>query len=214
MDKWRLLLYYPLGTLPALFFSMRVLVQWMQSERAATSVVSALFWRLSLAGNLFSIAHYFLQLQLPFALFQAINAVISWRNLKLLYEGRVSALEAVRALIFALCSLLFLFSLFSYFSEGEVTWTFVPLHRVQIFWGWHLVGILGQSIFASRFWLQWWLAERKGESHLSSSFWWLCIAGNFLSLLYFTRIQDSVSLLTNSFSMIPAIRNLVLLRRG
>src|SRR5271168_975047 len=84
MEEWRFLLYYPLGLLPSLFFTLRFLIQWIQSERMKMSYVDALFWRLSIAGNLLLLSHYFLQGQYPFALIQTGNAVISWRNLNLM----------------------------------------------------------------------------------------------------------------------------------
>ncbi|MDP1834887.1 MAG: lipid-A-disaccharide synthase N-terminal domain-containing protein [Chlamydiales bacterium] len=219
MDEWRVLLYYPLGMLPALFFGLRVLVQWLQSERAGTSMVSALFWRLSLAGNLLSVAHYFIQLQFPFALFQTINAVISWRNLDLMRaEGAyVSTRGAIKVFLSCIALLTVCFVTLSLSTEGQIIWTRIPVHAwkttLHVSLAWHLVGTVGQCLFASRFWVQWWLAEKSHASHLGNAFWWLCIIGNLMSLLYFVRIDDTVSIMNNAFTVIPAIRNLILLAR-
>lgn len=221
MDDWRAILYYPLGILPALFFGLRILFQWVQSERVGQSVVFPLFWRLSLAGNLLAFVHYFIQLQFPFALIQAINAVISWRNLDLMRQPRslLTTKGALMLLGVTLTALTTGFALQGLLWGGDVEWTRVPVKM----WGsaaqlshpfiWHIVGSIGGCLFASRFWVQWWLAEMEQQSSLSSAFWWLTIWGNVLSLIYFARIGDTVSLINNGFSAIPALRNLMLLAR-
>jgi lipid-A-disaccharide synthase-like uncharacterized protein len=218
MDEWRILLYYPLGLLPAVFFGLRVLVQWIQSERAGESIVPALFWKLSLAGNLLSVAHYFIQLQFPFALFQTVNAFISWRNLDLMRpKESLSTKSALKIFILCLIGLTISFVAVSMSFEGTLLWSRVPKHGWQhaahVSFMWHVIGTLGQGLFASRFWVQWWLAEKNQRSSLGTPFWWLCIVGNFISLLYFVRIDDTVSLFNNIFSIIPAIRNLLLIAR-
>ncbi|HEY4832525.1 MAG TPA: lipid-A-disaccharide synthase N-terminal domain-containing protein, partial [Waddliaceae bacterium] len=50
IENWRILLYYPLGLLPALFFTLRLLIQWFQSEKEKRSLVTPVFWKLSLTG--------------------------------------------------------------------------------------------------------------------------------------------------------------------
>src|SRR5271166_6628890 len=112
MDEWRLYLYYPLGLLPSLFFTLRFLIQWIRSEQEKISYVGTLFWKLSIAGNLLLLSHYFLQGQYPFALIQTGNAVFAWRNLNLMQRRKLpfafSTTVALFIASFATISLCFL----------------------------------------------------------------------------------------------------------
>ena len=78
-DVWREYLYIPLGVVPALFFGLRWVVQWLQSERVGRPTSSTSFWWLSLTGNVLLATHYIVQVQFPFAVLQALNGVISSR---------------------------------------------------------------------------------------------------------------------------------------
>lgn len=218
-DFWRLLLYFPLGLAPALFFGSRFIVQWIQSEKLKKSTVTPLFWKLSLAGNTLFMLHYVIQVQYPFALIQATNAVISWRNLNLMRDKQsYSTRTAIAVMIGAIIGITAVFLLQSYFLIGEWDWIrtpkkFVDETRVHHALSWHILGAFSGALFASRFWVQWWQAEHRQRSELRSAFWWLSIAGSVLSLIYFARIHDLVSVFNQSFGLIPYVRNLMLIRR-
>lgn len=220
IENWRILLYYPLGLLPALFFTIRLLIQWIQSEKEQSSIVTPIFWKLSLVGNLLQVLHYFIQVQYPFALLQASNAMIAWRNLSLMrpstnYSTIVFLLQlSTSMLVVTLC-----FILQSYLLIGEMDWIRTPTKlwdqsRVHHSLNWHILGTLGGALFASRFWVQWWQSECSQQSKLSKSFWWLSIIGSTISLLYFIHINDVVSVLQYSVGLIPYFRNLMLMRRN
>ena len=218
-EEIRSLLYYPLGVLPSLFFSLRILIQWVQSEQKKTSYVGSLFWRLSIAGNLLLMSHYFLQMQLPFFLIQALNAFIAWRNLSLIGGTKV-AHSTVKTLVrfIVVLGLGVLAFAIQGMLIGEFVWMRMPTqawHSVVLThaYFWHFFGAVGGAIFASRFWMQWWQAEKFKKSELRASFWWLSICGCLMMLIYFIRIQDNVSILNYSFSLVPYIRNLILIRK-
>lgn len=220
MDEWRQFLYYPLGLLPSIFFTLRMLLQWFQSERYGRSLNTPLFWQLSISGNVLSCLHYMLQLQSPFALLQVGNAVIAWRNLNLMHNGNPKTTQQVGIL---LCATLLiaagLYAALSYFSVGEIDWVRSPLKpfdktRTYHAFGWHLFGFIGSALFAGRFWVQWWNSERNRRSELDSTFWRLSIAGSLISLIYFIHIGDTVSTLNNSFGLLPYIRNLTLMKQA
>jgi lipid-A-disaccharide synthase-like uncharacterized protein len=218
-EDWRPYLYYPLGILPSVFFTLRMLLQWYQSERKKESYVSKAFWRLSLAGNLLLLLHYFIQVQFPFALFQTGNAIIAWRNLNLMGQKKIASISKVflyLGISAALVTLAFLAQ--SYFVIGEIDWIRTPTKlwdsaRQHHHISWHILGSIGGILFASRLWIQWWQIERSKKSELGPVFWWLSISGSILSLIYFIRIQDIVSMIHFSFGLIPYVRNLILLRK-
>lgn len=219
-ETLRPLLYYPLGLLPTIFFTLRVVIQWLQSEKKKQSYSGPLFWKLSLAGNLLLALHYTVQVQFPFALIQGVNAVVSWRNLDLLNTKKpYSTAQSLGVLTCSLATVTLLFLLQSFLLIGELDWIRTPVklfdhNREHHHIAWHLFGTLGSGLFASRFWVQWWQAERSKRSELGASFWWLSIIGSTMSLVYFLHIGDTVSITLHSFGLIPYARNLVLMRRS
>lgn len=220
LDELRPFLYYPLGLLPTIFFTLRILVQWMQSEKYQKSYVGRAFWRLSLAGNLLLMLHYIIQVQYPFALLQGGNAVISWRNLNLINAGKkLNTTQTVGVFLGTLAMVTAAFIAQSYFTIGELDWIRTPTklfdqtrqHHHLI---WHIIGTVGGTLFASRFWIQWWHAERHQRSELSKTFWWVSIFGSIVSLVYFVHIGDNISMIHYGFGLIPYARNLILMNRA
>ncbi len=219
-EEWRQFLYYPLGLLPTIFFTLRVLLQWVQSERYKKSYTGRTFWRLSLAGNVLLGLHYMIQVQYPFALLQAGNAVISWRNLDLMSPlKKCTTTQAVRLFLGALAFVTGIFLAQSYLLIGEIDWIRTPnklfdTQRVHHHLLWHIVGTAGCALFASRFWIQWWHAEKLQKADLGKTFWWISIFGSLISLVYFVHINDNVSIIYNCFGLIPYARNLMLIRKS
>ena len=210
-------LLYPLGLFSALAFTLRFIVQWLQSEKAKRSLVTASFWRLSMLGNLTLGLHALIQGQFPILLVQALNSVISWRNLNLMQEP--SQQWSLSSTIQFLCLSTLLSALLFWFITPDGDWFRIPLHPLQnlstsLSWLWHLFGTLGIVLFASRFWIQWIQAELAQKSTLESSFWWLSIIGALFSILYFALMRDYVNLVGPLFGLIPYCRNLALLRKA
>ncbi len=78
---------------------------------------------------------------------------------------------------------------------------------------WVLLGLVGQFIFASRFLIQWIASERKRESIIPLSFWYLSIVGSAILLAYAIHIADPVFIVANLFTGIIYVRNLMLIGR-
>jgi lipid-A-disaccharide synthase-like uncharacterized protein len=78
-----------------------------------------------------------------------------------------------------------------------------------------IVGMTGNLVFFSRFWVQWFATERRRQVVVPVAFWWLSLIGSGLLLAYaaFYR-KDSVFTLAYVFTWIPYIRNLVIHRRA
>lgn len=226
IEQWRTLLY-PLGFLSSLCFTARFIVQWLESERAKKSVVSPLFWRLSLTGNLLLLVHSFIQIQFHICALQAVNAVISWRNLNLMNQKKppMPLPRLLALLVFSLMAIIAAFLLqdlwlkergelfhsFHWFRTPTTPWNSLESRATP--WYWHLVGSFSLILFSSRFWIQWWLAEKAETSYLSPTFWWISLVGALLSIAYFLKIDDSVNLVGPLFGLIPYLRNLALLQK-
>ena len=82
-------------------------------------------------------------------------------------------------------------------------------------WGvWKVVGWLGNAIFFSRFFVQWYATEKKKQVVVPAAFWWLSLAGSLILLSYAAFYQkDSVFIFAYAFTWIPYIRNLVIQQR-
>ena len=205
-------LFYPLGFVSAIAFSLRFLVQWIHSESQGKSVVTRSFWILSLIGNLALLVHSGIQLQYPVCLIQAINSVISLRNLNLMGKRPWSF-----STVITLMSAAFILPTAGFLIGSPSNWLRVPIHNftfhqtTSVSMLWHILGSIGVFLFALRFWFQWVEAEKTGVSALNKNFWRLSLAGAFLSLLYFFFISDLVNLIGPLFGIIPYLRNLMLL---
>jgi lipid-A-disaccharide synthase-like uncharacterized protein len=78
-------------------FSMRFLLQWVQSERARKSVVPVAFWYFSLAGSIVLLAYAIHRQDPVFILGQAAGNVIYLRNLYLIFRERQAQTRAAHA---------------------------------------------------------------------------------------------------------------------
>lgn len=75
-----------------------------------------------------------------------------------------------------------------------------------------LVGIAGQLLFSSRFIVQWIASERKRDSVVPVSFWYLSIVGGALTAVYAGWRRDPVFLVAQLSGLIVYARNLMLIR--
>jgi lipid-A-disaccharide synthase-like uncharacterized protein len=79
---------------------------------------------------------------------------------------------------------------------------------------WKVVGWLGNFIFFSRFFVQWYATEKRRQVVVPIAFWWLSLAGSLLLLSYAVfHDQDSVFIFAYAFTWIPYIRNLIIHKR-
>jgi lipid-A-disaccharide synthase-like uncharacterized protein len=79
---------------------------------------------------------------------------------------------------------------------------------------WKVVGWVGNAIFFSRFFVQWYATEKLKRVVVPAAFWWLSLVGSLLLLSYGLFYNgDSVYILAYAFTWIPYIRNLVIHHR-
>jgi lipid-A-disaccharide synthase-like uncharacterized protein len=79
---------------------------------------------------------------------------------------------------------------------------------------WKVVGMIGNAIFFSRFFVQWYATEKLKRVVVPTAFWWLSLAGSLVLLSYALFYKrDSVFIFAYAFTWIPYIRNLIIHRR-
>ena len=79
---------------------------------------------------------------------------------------------------------------------------------------WLIIGFIGQTIFASRFLIQWIVSERASKSIIPNIFWWISIAGSLILLSYAIHKQDPVFIVGQSCGFFIYSRNLFLIRQN
>tara|TARA_B100000965_G_C19447166_1_gene693550 strand:+ start:560 stop:844 length:285 start_codon:yes stop_codon:yes gene_type:complete len=76
-----------------------------------------------------------------------------------------------------------------------------------------IIGFVGQGLFASRFIVQWIYSERKQESAIPISFWYLSIFGGIGLLIYAISRKDPVIITGQLFGIMIYMRNLILIHK-
>ena len=79
---------------------------------------------------------------------------------------------------------------------------------------WKIIGWLGNAVFFSRFFVQWYATEKKKQVVVPTAFWWLSLIGSVTLLTYSLHQQDSVFIFAYAFTWIPYIRNLMIHRQN
>ena len=79
---------------------------------------------------------------------------------------------------------------------------------------WKIIGWLGNAVFFSRFFVQWYATEKKKQVVVPQAFWWLSLIGSVTLLSYSLHQQESVFIFAYAFTWIPYIRNLMIHRKN
>lgn len=192
-----------LGWLGIACFFLRFLLQWVASERAQESVTPRAFWWISVAGALLMIVYSLYRAEPIFLVGYLVTLSIYVRNLWISHRPE-SALGPLLVTGLALLAWLVV-----------VTVGLKHLHPGygnSIFW--LVVGAGGQTLWSSRFVVQWYFSERAAESHFPEAFWWISLAGNGLILAYAVKVGDPVWIVGLLLGPVVQARNLMILYRA
>lgn len=188
------------------FFSARILVQWVLSERARRVLSPSTFWILSLAGAYLLCLYGWLRNDFAIVLGQFISYYIYLWNLnaKGIWRKIPQPLRGVLLLTPVVAIALLLGNAQTYIERF--------LHNEEIPLWLLLFGSAGQVLFTLRFVYQWFFSHRQGESRLPAGFWLISLAGSLSIVTYGLIRQDIVLIVGQSFGIVAYIRNLVLIK--
>lgn len=78
---------------------------------------------------------------------------------------------------------------------------------------WLGIGFFGQTLFFTRWLVQWLASERTAESRVPITFWYMSLAGGLITLAYALYRQDPVFIAGQSVGAFVYLRNLMLIQR-
>ena len=79
---------------------------------------------------------------------------------------------------------------------------------------WLMVGFAGQTLFGSRFLVQWFVSEREKRSVIPIAFWYLSLAGGVTLLSYAIYKMDPVFICGQGAGLMVYARNLYFIHRN
>ena len=199
---------YVIGFLAQVFFSARILLQWILSERAKKVISLAIFWQLSIVGSYLLFVYGWLRDDFAIILGQIISYYIYIWNLDKKHQWKkLPFVIRTLLLLTPVAAILYMLKDASAFVDLFFRNEKIPL--------WLLIyGSMGQIIFTLRFVYQWIYSKRKDESLLPIGFWVISLFCSLIIVSYAIYRRDPVLILGQSTGLIAYSRNIYLSRRA
>ena len=198
---------YSIGLTAQLLFSLRLLIQWLFSEKENKVVAPTFFWIVSLIASILFFMYGYLRNDFAIMLGQFITYYIYIRNLQL--QNQWNRLQKEIQIVFINFPLIVLLITF---LRGEFDFSqlfnqdFIPIWLLAL-------GIVSQLIFTLRFIFQWIISEKNKLSQLPSTFWILSTVGSVIILIYSIFRKDPILFIGHTFGIIIYCRNLMILKK-
>jgi len=195
---------FAIGFLAQLFFSARILYQWIASERAGKILTPLAFWVLSIAGSYLLFIYGVLRDDFAIILGQFISYYIYLWNLNM--KGQWKKITGIIKVILILTPMVasgYMLRDLSVFTATFLTNKDIPL-------GLLIFGTAGQIIFALRFIYQFVYSAAHHQSVLPIGFWIMSLLGSSLIIAYAVFRLDPVLILGQSFGFVAYIRNILI----
>ena len=206
---WFTIVTYLIGFLAQAFFSARILVQWVMSEKQRQIVTPAFYWIFSLMGSILLFIYGGLRSDFSILLGQTLSYYIYIWNLNL--QGHWTQLRPALLRYFLIAVPFIAATFLVRHADGFFQQLFqnssIPLWLL-------LLGSIGQCTFSFRFIYQWAYSYRHKESSLPRGFWIISLTGSSLIILYAIIRLDPVLILGQSFGFLAYIRNLMIDRKS
>ena len=199
---------YVIGFLAQVFFSARILLQWILSERAKKVISPAIFWQLSIVGSYLLFVYGWLRDDFAIILGQIISYYIYIWNLDKKHQWKkLPFIIRTLLLLTPVAAILYMLKDASAFVDQFFRNEKIPL--------WLLIyGSMGQIIFTLRFVYQRIYSNRKDESLLPIGFWVISLLGALIIVSYAIYRRDPVLILGKSTGLFAYSRNIYLSMRA
>ena len=197
-------LIYAIGFIAQGFFSARILVQWILSERQRRVVSPDVYWIFSLAGSILLFIYGWLRNDFSIIFGQMISYYVYIWNLSV--KGVWGCWPRVLRWVLLLLPVAALFALLNdagmfflrFFSNKSVPPALI------------IFGSMGQVIFTLRFIYQWFYSFRRHLSLLPVGFWIISLVGSGIIVTYGIFRLDPVLIIGQSVGFIAYSRNIMI----
>lgn len=198
---------YLIGFTAQLLFSLRLLVQWLLSEKRRSVQSPDIYWILSIAGAFLLTVYGWFREDFSLILGQFITYYIyMWNmNQKKIWQP----IPVFLRWIFVLTPLVAM----GFVLRDAGTFFHSFFHNPEVGPGLLLFGSMGQVIFTLRFVYQIVYSYRRGESILPVGFWILSFLGASTIMAYGFFRSDPVIILGQSFGWVAYLRNIMIWHR-
>lgn len=203
-DSWWI---YAIGFLAQAFFSARILIQWILSEKKRKIMTPSSYWYCSIAGSWLLFLYGYLREDFAICLGQFISYYIYLYNLNL--KGIYGKIPSFIKVILLATPLVILAEIA--FQARELAGSFLQNDDIPL---WLLIfGSVSQAVFSLRFIYQWIYSARRQESSLPLGFWIMSLTGSAMIVIYGIIRLDPVLVLGQSVGFIAYARNISLGKR-
>ena len=199
---------YIIGFLAQIFFSARILLQWILSERAKKVISPAIFWQLSILGSFLLFIYGWMRDDFAIILGQMISYYIYIWNLDKKHQWKkLPVVIRTLLLLTPVAAILYMLK-----DAGAFVDQFFRNEKIPL---WLLIyGSMGQIIFTLRFIYQWIYSKRKDESLLPIGFWIISLFGSLIIVSYAIYRKDPVLILGQSTGLLDYSRNIYLSKKS
>ncbi|MCD8041881.1 MAG: lipid-A-disaccharide synthase N-terminal domain-containing protein [Tannerellaceae bacterium] len=198
---------YIIGLLAQVFFSARMLIQWLMSEKAKKVVSPALYWVCSIIGAYLLCIYGWMRNDFSIIMGQFIAYYIYIWNLN--EKGIWSKIHVVFRTILLATPLVA--ALFVLYNSTDFVANFLKTENIP--WWLIVFGSAGQIIFTLRFVYQWYYSHKRGESVLPIGFWLISLLGSSMITIYGIIRLDPILILGQSTGFLAYSRNILIYRK-
>lgn len=196
-------LIYLVGFSAQALFGIRMVSQWLQSERAGNVTSPVLFWRTSLAAAFLLLLYGILRRDAVIIFGQLLSYFIYIRNLQLKH-----AWESIQPPFKLFVLTLPLLTIGWLYSNSNILSSILAKndYRQPMI----VLGAVGQLVLNLRFVYQWAYSEKRKSSLLPFGFWIISIAGSLCVIVYAFYRMDPVLLVAQFLGLAVYSRNIML----
>ncbi len=197
-------LTYAIGFLAQAFFSARIIIQWILSEKARKVLSPDMFWIFSLFGSILLFIYGWMRDDFSIILGQMLTYYIYIWNLRI--KGiwtRMPAMLQWSIYILPLVATCMMIADASAFAQQFLHNAHVPMWLI-------ILGSTGQIVFTLRFVYQWYYSYIRRDSLLPTGFWIISLAGSGMIIAYAIIRLDPVLILGQSVGFVAYWRNIML----